>query len=69
MRRPPNSKLLIAKLRKMPDLMERILKDNGLAADVQISDINMLCWATVQIAMNITTAIEQELSDLEGEIE
>ena len=68
-RRPAGSKILINKLRTVPDVMEKILRDNGLKADVQIADIEMLCWAVVQLAINIKTAVDLELSDLEGELD
>ena len=59
------SKELFAKMRAQVDAMERILNDNSLTAEVQISDTNMGCWAMVQLAFLLQQAVYDELSDLE----
>jgi hypothetical protein len=51
----------------IPTSMRKILNDNALTAEVQISDINEFCWAAVQLAFLIKLAINDELSDMEGE--
>lgn len=59
-----SSKALIDKLDKMPAIMRTFLTGND-TAEVQIANIDVACWAVVQLAFEIKRSVDDELSDLD----
>lgn len=58
---------LINKMRQCADSMDKILKDNSLKADVQISDIDCFCWAMVELALSLQSKVRTDLFGVEDE--
>jgi hypothetical protein len=45
--------------------MQKILRDPKKSAEVQIADVNFVCWAMVDAAMKLQAAVFDELRDTE----
>lgn len=60
-----SSVILIAKMRGTIEMIERVLHDPKLKADVQIDDVKTICWAMIQLTFELQRAIGEELYDLD----
>jgi len=61
-----SSKELFEKMQTVMDMTQQILRNPKLTAEVQIADINTLCWGLVDLAMRFRQAVDEELGDTEG---
>ena len=61
----PSSYELLAKMRDGIDAIEKIMHDPRLPTTVQIADVDMGCWALVQMCHQLQEAVRKELSDLD----
>ena len=60
-----SSKELLGRMRDGLEAIEKVLRDDNLRAKTQIADVNMLCWAIVELAFRLQQSIGDELRDLE----
>jgi hypothetical protein len=60
-----SSKELLGEMADGVAMMGNMLRDPDLSAEVQISDINMLCWRMVGLAQKLQQAVFVELRGTE----
>ena len=61
-----SSSELFTEMQTTMEWIEGILKDSQHSADVQIADVDNLCWVLVDLISQFSRAVQNELSDIEG---